>query len=448
MKKTNSQKPPEIITHLARHLSHILAEYLSNPDLGNKRHPLKDRLAVKLMLTLSQTKLYREELLYRDYNQQHEVWVDFVLPGGGIQKLHTESIFYVEAVLGKRLQLVAKHKSFPTNLHFLLMMLCRYSVEVQWLRTWVKRKRDCTAETHDIFFGRAAKILQSQTRSVTQESAITKNLRERFGDLYLSVGHNRAAILAEMTLFQVVEAVPTQLNPAIKALPAWYPALLERILLSLNESYGLLRSCGLPPQEFWDEMSIGNLRELKKLKALAEKYLQSGAKKNRYDAYEQAFTDILNGKNTANAQDQTAKDKQGKVAGFENFLEFAGSKVGVCMLRIFPESLDTEDGEDPKPEPTASSENLSEESKQRLKDFLQVYDACFTPAVRYYYEQSLIENRPPNGPDSFLQDAECIRLVAAEKKYASLDNEQLQTQLFQAMVAILKKKNFQDWLDN
>jgi hypothetical protein len=44
-----THKPPEFITRFSRQLSHILADYLTNPNVGNKRHPLQDHQALSLL---------------------------------------------------------------------------------------------------------------------------------------------------------------------------------------------------------------------------------------------------------------------------------------------------------------------------------------------------------------------------------------------------------------
>lgn len=447
MPQKTTSRPPEIITHFARQLSHILAEHLVDPGRGNNRHPFRDRFALKLMLSLSQARLYREELLFRDYSQQRDdLWVDYVLPGGGTQKLHTESIFYVGLVLGKPLQLVAKHKSLPTNLHLLLLMLCRYSLDTHWLRTWVKRKHEPATDIHEAFFNPVAKLLKGLCQRLKIVGPLVQTYQQRYGALYLTTGQNRAEIPAEISLLDVVEIVPCPLNAAIKLLPAWYPALMERILLSLNEAYGLLRSCGLPPQEFWDELSVGKLRELKQLKALAEPYLESSVKNSRHDAFEQAFATLQDKKNTT--QDQATQNKLSKIAGFDSFLAFAGSKVGARMLRIFPDSLNPDDEEEaPIPDPQGPPENNSEELRQALSAFLEAHIESFPPIIKYYYQHAVIEQQPPNGAGSFLHNAEFRKLVAADKKFAALDDGQLQTQLFQTLTAILKKHHFQDWLE-
>ncbi|NOT85627.1 MAG: hypothetical protein HOP02_12810 [Methylococcaceae bacterium] len=337
MTTANSHKPPEIITRFAKHLSRIMADYLTNSDVGDKRHPLKDRLAVKIMLTLSEVKLYREDLLFRDYKLDHdELWIDYVLPDGKLQRLHTESIFYVQAVLGKRLMLVSKRKSLPTNLHFLLLMLCRYSLDNNWLNTRIKRKHEPASDINAAFFNPLAKLLKRQCQRLKTVSAVSATYRERYGVLYLQVGQNRAEMPEEISLFDVLEAVPIPLNAALKQQPVWYAPLLERILLSLNEGYGLLRACGLPPQIFGDDLSIGRLRELRHLKKAAEAYLKKGDIQSREAAYSQAFAALVARKKSAPEQNKVTK-----WAGFEDFKGFAGSEVGAKLLQTQFDALHT-----------------------------------------------------------------------------------------------------------
>jgi hypothetical protein len=432
MTKPNRQRPPDIVTSFAKQLSLILADYLTNPDLGNNRHPLKDRIAVKLMMTLSEIKLYRDELLFRSYASHHdEIWLDYLLPGGDKQKLHTESIFYVQTILGKRLTPVAKRKTLPTNLHYLLLMLCRYSLDTNWLRTWIKRKKEPAADLHEAFFNPIAKILKRQCLGLKHMGTLAVNNRERFGGLYLMVGQNSAEILPEYSLFDVIEIVPVPLNVAIKNPPAWYQPLLERILSSLNESYGLLRSCGLSPQLFWDEMSIGKLRELKNLRKVADGYLKSGAHNNPYDAYKQVFSDLQNM----------------EIAGFSDFADFAGSKVGAGLLKTQFESIDSDEEDQPDYlNSIAATDCFSEDMKDDLSDFLTSNASYFSPVTAYYFEQAVIEQRPTCGGASLFNDAEFIRLVAAEKAYAHLDADKLASKLSQKIESILDKLRLPEWL--
>ncbi len=119
-------QPPRIVTDFAIDLSRILADYLTNPELEDKRIPLKDRIAIKLMLTLNKH-TYRRKLLFRDFSQKPaDLLSEYYLPDGSVKKLHTECIYYTQDVLAKRLTIVSKHKSLATNLHLLLLMFFRY----------------------------------------------------------------------------------------------------------------------------------------------------------------------------------------------------------------------------------------------------------------------------------------------------------------------------------
>jgi hypothetical protein len=437
-----SHKPPEIITHFSRQLGHIMADYLTNPDLDGKRHPLKDRLAVKIMLTLSEVKLYREELLFRDYRlSNEELWVDSVIANGGIRKHYDEAMFYVHVVLCKRLQLVAKRKSFPTNLHFLLVMLCRSSVDTRWLKTWIKRSRKPATDIYAAFFKHMAEILKRQCQRAKDDSPLVKTLQERYGHLYLMVGENRAKILEEISLFDVIEAAPVPLNTCIKQIPRWYSRLLEHSLLSLNEQYGLLRSCGLPPQEFWDTLSIGRLRELKNLKQAAEAYLKSGEHKNHEEAYKQAFADMANSKTNPTSAGTTGQDKKVKVAGFADFWDFAGSEVGTTLLKTPRISIHSYGNDEPAYDPIDPAGNSHEEMNDIFAQVVANNPGKCTPVITYFFKQVIVEQRHTYGRDSILKDMEFIELVKADKKYAHLDIDKLRAKLCQDIKDLLAKAN-------
>jgi hypothetical protein len=418
-------------------LAHIIADHLTTPK-NNNRHSLKDQFVIKLMFTLSKTELYRKNLLFRDYSKESaEVWEDFILPNGNLQKLHTESIYYVQAVLGRRLTIVAKRKSFPTNLHFLLLMLCRYSLDNNWLKTRIKRKPAQIACINAPFFQTIEKILKRQCQQLKNIGAVSKTYREQYGTLSLIVGENRAEVVEEISLFDVIEAVPAPLTPAIQKLPVWYVPLVEHILISLNENYGLLRSCGLSPQEWGEEISIGKLRELKKLKKMADNYLKLGTKKTLYTAYQQAFL--------------TLQQDKGKIAGFVDFLDFAHSKVGVTLLQVefVPLFSDDEESEN-LCEKIVAPEYNSVEMENGLEKLLVDYARSFSPLTAYFFKQALILQRPLQGENGVLNDAGFLTLVAVYEDYVKLEPDQLADKLIQKIKVIIAKyshfDNPTDWL--
>lgn len=438
-----NNRPPDIITRFARQLSHMLAEHLTSPEWVNKRHPLKDCLAVAIMVILTDVKLYREGLLFRDYSTQgDELYITLKE-----ERIHTESIFYVGEVLSKRLVIVSKHKSFPSNLHFLFLMLCRYSQEPQFLRTWVKRRKLPAVDIHDTFFSATANALKKQCQRLKTMSSVSMTYREKYGVLYLLVGHNRAEMPEEISLMDLVEAVPMPLNDEIKQSPVWYAPLLERIVLSLNERYGLLRSCGLPPQEFWDneKLSIGKLRELKNLKKITDSYLMTGEKQKPYDAYERAFADLLNSKKEAKAKNPDKPDKKLKVAGFTDFLDFVGSEEGAWMVKTKFESFYGDD-DNQKHELAAPPVFNNDDMRETSSLFLFEHASYFTPVTTYYFEQAVIEQRSAEGKVGFFNDVEFCRLVAADKQYAHLDTDKLRTKLCKHIEDLLEKLKFSDWM--
>lgn len=442
---TNSHHPPTIIARFARQLSHIIADYLTNPNLGDKRHPLTDRIAAKLILILSESKRYRDELLFRDYSlTADELWQDYILLGNS-KKVHIESINYLQNVLSKRLTIVAKHKSLPTNLHILLLKLCHYSTDNNWLETKIERSNtEQIARINAPFFQVIEKILKRQCQKLKQMGAVSKTYREEYGVLYLTAGENRAEVVEEISLFDVLDAVPVPLKPTIKEKPTWYIPLVEHILISLNENYGLLRSCGLPPQEWNEEhLSIGKLRELKNLKKAADSYLKTGEKKNVYSAYREAFSDL-----------QRKKDE---IAGFKDFSDFAGSEVGAAMLKTDFVSLFPEDeGDENLLEKIVSLENggssvFSEEKhdksllennielKEEAENFLIEHVDKFTPLSAYFFKQVVILQRPLDGEDGVLNDAEFQYWLATDQTYANLDSDKLISKLIQKITLLIEK---------
>lgn len=424
MTNTTPRKPPLIITRFATELSTIIADYLSNPELLNQRIPLTDRLAIKLMFTLNKN-FYRRELLFRDYSKLNtDLLIEYVQPDGNTKELHTESIFYTQAILGRRLTIVAKQKSLPTNLHILLLMLCRYSVDNNWLTTRIKRRKK-TPYADELFFKKTAKILNRQCKQLKTMSAVSTTYRKKYGAFHLSVGENSSELIEEISLFDLIEAVPKPLKTTIKQLPVWYRPLVENILSSLNGEYGLLRSCGLAPQDWLGELSIGNLRDLKKLKKITDNALKIGEQKELYFAYQQAFLEILGKK----------ESKTPKVAGFKSFSGFSDSKIGMTLLKFLNNNIENQDFF----ESPSSTENDAVDLEMGLKTLLVDYADIFTPLTAYFFEQALILQRPLYGNDGMFNDTLFRNLVAQDKKYSGLEDKKLATKLSQKIQMIIEK---------
>lgn len=419
-------QPPRIVTDFAIELSEILAEYLTNPELGDGRISLKDRLAVKLMLTLNKPK-FRQKLLFRDFSQSlADLLIEYPLPDGDIKKIHIESINYTQDVLTKRLTIVSKHKSLPTNLHFLLLMLFRYSENTQWLRTRIKRKKT-KPYINDLYFKKTENVLKRQCKQLFDMGEVSKTYREKYGIFQLMSGNNSAELVEEISLFDVFETIPVPLTKGLVDSPAWYIPLVERILVSLNESYALLRSCGLPPDQWQGELSIGKLRTLKQLKKMADGMIHSGEEKECYSAYQQAFLTLLNGNK--------------KTAGFTDFSEFSHSKVGRALLKIDLLSFDGNDNneEAKKLADTYADHNYSIEMEAGLNQLLIEYADSFTPITAYFFKQVIILQRPVQQENGVLKDSTFCELLKADSRYANVKEDKLADKLIQTTERIIKK---------
>jgi hypothetical protein len=428
-------QPPRIVTDFAIDLSRILTFYLTNPESEDKRIPLKDRLAIKLMLTLNK-QTYRRKLLFRDFSQKpSDLLIEYYLPGGSTKKLHTECIYYTQDVLAKRLTIVSKHKSLPTNLHLLLLMFFRYSEDKKWLRTRIKRKKTKPC-INDLYFKKTANVLKRQCQQLKNLGMVSKTYREKYGIFHFISGNNSTELVEEISLFDVIEVVPTPLVKSLTESPAWYIPLLERILVSLNESYGLLRSCGLPPHQWQGELSIGKLRALKQLKKTTDSYLITGDKKDIYSAYQQAFITMSNEKT--------------KIAGFEDFTEFSQSVVGRALLKIDIISFDDENTNltDTYPD----NENNSTEMETALKQLLIDHADSFTTVTAYFFEQVLILHRSLYSEDGVFNDSEFSNAIKADDTYSNLEGEKLADKLIRITQRIIKKyidvEDAKVWLDD
>ncbi len=416
-------QPPRIITNLAKDLSRILADYLTNPELDNKRIPLNDRLAIKLMLTLDK-QVYRRELLFRDYSQTS--YVDCYLPDGRKKKVCTESMNYLSDVLTKHLTIVSKHKSLPTNLHLLLLMFFRYSKNESWLRTRIKRQHK-PPMINDLYFKKTANVLKRQCDQLQEMGKVSKTYRKKYGCFHLMSGNSSAELVEEISLFDTVEAAPLPLRNNFTESPAWYVPLLERILVSLNESYGLLRSCGLPPNQWQSklsdgQLSIGKLRALKQLKKMSDNCLKVGDEKDTHSAYQRAFLSL-------------SIDKA-KLAGFESFEAFTHSEIGNALLKVDLFSLDEEEREQYLLDSTSLNEGVSVEINDALKKLLIDHLESFTPVTAYFFEQVIILG---GAIDKALKTPKFLKLLSAEEKYADLTDEALKEKLTKMTEKTIKK---------
>ena len=438
MRKANKHQPPTIITALARQFSHILAEYVCRTDLNLQRHSLAERVYIKLLLTLSQSQLYQSQLIFRDFALGHAATQEAFSFNGRTLLVHSECKFYLETLLSKPLSIVAKHKSLPTNLHMLMLMLCRYHINPAWRYTRIKRKHTTLGHLSEAFFRPCADLLKQLIHNTKQMGEVDKHYQQRYGKLYLIVGHNHAELPGAMSFFNVLTVLPLPLHPDLQQRsPSWYPALLERILLALNEEYGLLRSCGLAPQEFIGQLSIGRLRALKALKERAEALTQQRLIPHS-DAYALAFRQLF-----VQQHDEQAGKKH-KFAGFEDFDAFAGSEVGARMLRLALLSLTSADQDNADFDFPAEPEADHAELQLQMASLLKRYPQSFTPVTAYFFTASIVLQQPLYGHDGVLEDPQFQALIAHDKTYALLAKDQLVERLIRKIKSIIAQHQDDD----
>ena len=214
--------------------------------------------------------------------------------------------------------------------------------------------------------------------------------------------------------------------------------MLERILLSLNEKYALLRGCGLTPNQWHEDLSVSKLRALRQLKKMADSYQASWQKKDNYAAFQQAFS--------------TMQNEKAKIAGFEDFIAFSHSAVGRALLKMEMVSFDdvTEDNYSLS-ESYSKNENNSTEMETALKKLLVDHADRFTDVTAYFFEQVLILQRPLHSENGVFDDAEFCKALKADDAYFNLEGENLANKLIRTTERIIKKhiniKDARKWID-
>ncbi len=314
-------------------------------------------------------------------------------------------------------------------------MLFRYSEDEKWRRTRIKRKKTKSC-INDLYFKKTANVLKRQCLQLKEMGMVSKTYREKYGIFHFISGNNSTELVEEISLFDVIEVIPTPLIKSLTESPAWYIPLLERVLVSLNENYSLLRSCGLPPHQWQGELSIGKLRALKQLKKTADSYLMTGEEKDIYSAYQQAFISMANEKT--------------KIAGFEDFTEFSHSVVGRTLLKIDIISFDDENNN--LTDTYAENENNSIEMETALKQLLIDHADSFTTVTAYFFEQVLVCQRPLYSENGVFNDLQFSKALKTDDAYSNLKGEKLADKLIRITQRIIKKhidvEEAKVWLDD
>ena len=330
------------LDRLAFDLLLILRDTLSNPRIDLLRKDKdRDALAVRLLDLLSQP-LYVRSLLWRDFRDPvGKRYPAGKTVAGRVVSIHDEAIDYLYGVLHRRLRLIQQLKEQPTNMHLLLQALCRFGPAGQgWGKATIQRSHGRSENLGDNpLLRRAAEALgqvRQQPRSDPSDRALLQRRRLEFGPLWLIVGDWAVEVPEELSLFELLSAVPTPL-PSAFAQDADVQKRLRRVLEALNERYGLLRSCGLDPDSWLDddEPSINVLKDIKALRQCAAGRRRDSPNLTAEHAYEACFN-ALKGE----------KQKFAGHAGFAPWLTTAaGSQVvhgKVLSLDELPDIADPE----------------------------------------------------------------------------------------------------------
>ena len=253
--KRKSQKIPAIVFHLSADILFLLEKYLTKNDFD------ENRFSIELEMLLSQSKKYTNDLLFKDYNES--IYYQET-------ELQDEAYFYLTNVLlERRIRLATVNsgldvkgiksedempKSIPTNMHLLLKILCSFSNHknrVEWKTTDIQRSQDL--QNIDItpdWFRILEKDLHSQRNRLGNDfDDHGHKTKDKFGPYWLTVGAYATEVGEELNLIEVLSMVPLPLESGFSQDKAVRKLFLQ-VILTLNNRYGLLRSCGLPPKEW------------------------------------------------------------------------------------------------------------------------------------------------------------------------------------------------------
>lgn len=281
-----------------------------------------------------------EYLLFNDYR------------GDKKESRTEEALTFLEDILLFR-PIQVHSKTNPTSLHNILEEMCKCSrCDGEWESTKISRNSDWKRK--DIpgprkwfdDFGKA--IINHRRKLGDRISEIARNARKEFGPFWIEVGEYKEEMGDELRLTDVMMIAPTPLKNEFfcdKNISSF-----KSIVKTLDEIYGLLKGCGLPPNEwlskYKDEgLSMGILTELKKLYRSAKEY------KDLFDSkYEDAFKEAF--KQSIEMKKGESYKRKGierpsplKVAGFDEFEEFLDSNVGQAMLnRLESNIISYDDG--------------------------------------------------------------------------------------------------------
>lgn len=330
----------------------ILRNTLSDPtvDLLHDQDDV-EMLEFRVLELLSQP-LYVKHLLWRDYKKSSaEKWHLLRTARGEKLWIHDEAINYFYKVLRRRLGLAQNLKERLPSMHLLLQAGCRFGpAEQGWSDATIKRDPGLRPRHPEVVpFRRTVEALERQCQELAEEkvksqgadadAGIVARRRAEFGPLWLIIADCVAEVIAELSLFHdVLRPLPTPL-PAEFAEDAEFQKHFQAVVQSLNERYGLLRSCGLDPQVWFDSeaLSVNVLEDIKELRGSVAERRKEQPDQERSIAYESCFNGLKGGK--------------AKFAGCKTFSEFRETEVGALLVggghvSIDPDLLDDDESKD------------------------------------------------------------------------------------------------------
>ncbi len=395
-----------ILDRLAWELTSILIESLTRAEFS------RERLDMHMLLTLSK-KIYVDRLLFRDLSDAAPVHSLHRLASGArgddVEIVHDEAIEYLYKVLGRPLTLAQNLLDKPTNMHQLFKLFCHGAAEADgWSEAEIRRELDVQEHAEPAHL-HVASLLATQCTALGQGySEISSRRRTQYGPLYLFVGKSVIEMPEQMSLFDVLEALPKPLdfNAAQKRS---LQNQLNRLLKSLNERYMLLRSCGLNPSVWLerDQPSIARLRDMKQLQKHAQAALREGRDQDVATACEHAFLAL--------------KGAKKKFAGWTSFSDLVLDEAGAALVRLPQFSFD--DAEELGLVPAASeSESDPLVAADHVESLIRLRPDLFDSSMAYFFRHAVALKRDMG---DLLLDPQFRTLLSDDPGYAGYKDDAL-----------------------
>ena len=429
--------------HILMVLSDVPAQEISNTEKNSSSHSKQLRRPS-----------YVKNLLFRDFSATKDaLWHPFHLPASGNNpacniKLHDEAINYLTRVLERRLTLAQNLKDKPTNAHKLFASLSHHSeCHTDWQLAKVQRHSDYQTAQEDILYFRnsAQRLAELRNKLGSGFGDISLRRREQYGPIWLVVDACKTEMPEELSLFDIISALPLALHPEFMQDPELQRGLV-RVLDSLNERYKLLRSTGLKPNDWLPrtQPSISVLRELKKLRTAANEILKTGETTTILSAYRLAF-------------DQTMiTDQRKKLAGCTHFEQFAQSEYGMNMLNYSALSLDqgqtqTDEalslyeaipGTDFEEEYLESLFSKFDQPQDWVQYLIEIRPELFDEVMTIFFREVIAADHSldlVSDKHSVLKDRSFRKLLHAHPYFKHLDESEWAEQLVEQAAKIIEK---------